>query len=103
MGVIPGPSGPKDPNSFLFPTFLELLELSKGVPMEDPRKFARFDFHAYMILKSGDLPDIAKWVGNKGHSAFSGCSECEATGVRILAYGNCNSLKILLFPAQASR
>jgi hypothetical protein len=47
-----------------------------------------FCLHAYVVFKCGDLPAVAKFLEQKGHSAVSACSACEATGVRMLAIGN---------------
>jgi hypothetical protein len=85
LGVIPGPHTPKDYNSFFHPAYLELLRLSKGEPMIDYSTGQSFLLHAYVLYKGGDLPDQAKFLGYKGHSAKCPCTHCLATGVRILS------------------
>ena len=84
LGVIPGPHTPKDYNSFFYPAYTELLELSRGVLMTDYATGHTFHQHSYVIFKSGDLPDQAKFLGYKRHSAKCPCSHCLATGVWVL-------------------
>jgi hypothetical protein len=88
LGLAPGPHAPKDINSFFHPAFIELQDLARGVKTTDTRLHEEFLLHAYIVFKCGDLPAVAKFLEQKGHSAVSPCSTCEATGVRMLAIGN---------------
>ena len=88
LGLAPGPHAPKDINSFFHPAYIELQELARGVKTIDAHLRQEFRLHAYIVFKCGDLPAVAKFLEQKGHSAVSSCSACEATGVRILAIGN---------------
>ena len=85
LGVIPGPHSPKDVNSFFYPAYVELLKLARGYSTVDVLAGERFILHTYIVSRSGDLPDVSKWLGYKGAGAKSPCMECEITGVRILA------------------
>ena len=88
LGLAPGPHTPKDINSFFHPAYIELQELARGVKTTDVHLREEFHLHAYVVFKCGDLPAVAKFLEQKGHSAVSPCSACEATGVRMLAIGS---------------
>jgi len=88
LGLVPGPHAPKDINSFFHPAYLELQELARGIKTTDFSLHRDFHLHAYIVFKCGDLPAVAKFLEQKGHSAVSACSACEATGIRMLAIGN---------------
>jgi len=88
LGLAPGPHAPKDINSFFHPAYIELQELARGVKTTDIYLREEFSLHAYIVFKCGDLPAVAKFLEQKGHSAVSACSACEATGVRMLAVGS---------------
>ena len=88
LGLAPGPHAPKDVNSFFHPAYIELQDLARGVKTIDVYLHQEFDLHAYIVFKCGDLPAVAKFLEQKGPSAVSACSACEATGVRMLAIGS---------------
>lgn len=99
LGISPGLHAPKDINSYFHPAYIELQELARGVPMRDVHLNEDFDLHACLVFKSGDLPAVAKFLEQKGHSAVAACSGCEVTGVRILTIRNVmKASKIYYFP-----
>ena len=99
LGIPPGPHPPKDVNSYFHPAYIELQQLARGVKTRDTHPNEEFDLHAYVIFKCGDLPAVAKFLEQKGHSSLCACSACEATGVRMLAVGNTSKAsKIYYFP-----
>ena len=101
LGLVPGPHAPKDINSFFHPAYIELQELARGVKTTDVYLHETFRLHAYIVFKCGDLPAVAKFLEQKGHSAVSACSACEATGVRMLAVGSVvKASTIYYFPLQ---
>jgi len=83
-GIIPGPSSPKDMQSFLHPLINELLLLEAGVPDVDDGSTPdspKFTLHAYLCFCSGDLPAIAKVMGISGHNSYDYCRFCTARGI----------------------
>ena len=59
LGVIPGPSKPKDMCSFLYPLIMELLKLERGVSTYDISSDAQFVLRAFLILVFGDIPAVS--------------------------------------------
>ena len=82
MGMIPGPSAPKDFDSFLLPFVEELLKLARGVPAFDASTDLNFILRAYLILGSGDMPAVAKILRLKGVNAIVPCRACKIVAVR---------------------
>lgn len=81
LGVIPGPLGPKDTNSFLRPFKEECDELARGVSIFNAATRRPSLLHAYTLFGLGDIPWITKVTCTKGHNAFSPCHTCEIQGV----------------------
>jgi len=99
LGLAPGPHTPKDIDSFFHPAYIKLQDLAQGIMTTDIHLHQDFHLHAYIIFKCGDLPAVPKILEQKGHSAFSACSTCEATSVQMLAIRNiAKVLTIYYFP-----
>jgi hypothetical protein len=81
VGIIPGPRGPKDLNSFLEPLIDELGVLMKGVRhIWDSFQRKYVTIGAYLIIVSGDMPAVAKLMNFKGHRGMSPCRVCRLLG-----------------------
>ena len=87
LGLIPGPSGPKDLQSFLVPFNAECAKLAHGVRTFDSVSLDSFYLRAYNLFGLGDMVAIAKMLGIKGHNGFSPCHSCEIKGVRDVSGG----------------
>ena len=59
VGEVPGPSKPKDMDSFLYPLVQELLKLSVGVQAFDVVEKEIFTLRAYLITIFGDIPAVS--------------------------------------------
>lgn len=81
LGVIPGPHGPKDMNSFLIPFKEECVTLAKGIPVLDARTADVFTLHAYTLFGLGDIPWVTKITCTKGTNGVSPCRTCDIQGV----------------------
>jgi hypothetical protein len=81
IGVIPGPSAPKDMNSFLQPLIEELLELARGVKTVDVRRKKYFALRAHLIAIFGDIPAVSKLLEFLGHNGRFPCRFCNIEGV----------------------
>ncbi len=82
LGVVPGPSKPKNFDSFLWPAVQELLEFTVGVPAYDVISSSMFIQHAHVILVSGDIPAVSMVMQMKGHNAIVPCRMCMIRGLR---------------------
>lgn len=82
LGVIPGPSQPKDADSFLLPFVEEMLKLAAGVKSFDAFTKQPFILRAYCIAAFGDIPAAAKLMRMKGPNAMLPCRNCEIKGHR---------------------
>lgn len=82
FGVIPGPSQPKDADSFLLPFVEEMIALSAGVKAFDAHSNKKFILRAYCIAAFGDIPAAAKLMKMKGVNALSPCRNCNIRGHR---------------------
>lgn len=81
LGVIPGPRAPHDFDSFIFPLFLELETLMRGVTAFNAEAEHRFTLHAYLLYIFGDMPAIAKLMRMKGVNGYSPCRMCLIHGI----------------------
>ena len=81
-GVVPSPKAVKDMDSFLYPLYLELKTLAKGITTLDLHSKELFLLRAFLILIFGDMPAVAKVMRMKGHNGFCPCRFCEIHGVR---------------------
>ena len=86
LGVIPGPHGPKRPETFLAPVDDECAELAHGVSVFNCVDQNNFTLHAYNLFNQGDIVSIEKVLGIKGHNGLSPCRSCEITGVYNKVY-----------------
>ena len=84
VGIVPGPRQPKDLGSFLVPLDNECAELAYGVQTFDALQQALFKMHTYIILKSGDIVAIERFLNLKGHNSFFPCRSCKVQAVRGL-------------------
>jgi hypothetical protein len=82
LGVIPGPSSPKEIDSFLEPFIDELEELGRGVPAYDAAAGHPITLHAYLIACFGDMPAVAKLMCMKGHNGVRSCRACRIRAVQ---------------------
>jgi len=80
--VIPGPKSVKDINSFLWPLYNKLVDLTKGIKTPDLQSHEFFQLHAYLLLAFGDIPAISKLMSMQGHNGYSPCRLCEIKGVK---------------------
>ena len=80
MGLCPGPSQPKDLDSFLLPFIDELKLLQNGVPAYDAHSKERFLLKAHLVLITGDTPAISKLFHLSGHNAKLPCRACKIEG-----------------------
>jgi hypothetical protein len=81
VGIIPGPSAPKDMNSFLLPLVDELIELAKGVKTIDVLEGEYFILCAHLLHGFGDIPAVAKLMEFLGHNGIFACRFCGIEGV----------------------
>ena len=98
IGVIPGPTSPKDLDSFFFPFVRECAILAHGVHTYDAETRSYFNLHAYPIAFSGDLPAMSKLLCLKGHNGRTPCRFCLIHGVRIPGSSNTTHYPVLQPP-----
>ncbi|KDQ49558.1 hypothetical protein JAAARDRAFT_85152, partial [Jaapia argillacea MUCL 33604] len=67
VGVIPGPRGPKDLESFMAPFDDECARFARGVETYDAQENEVFLLHGYDLFGQGDIIAIEKLLGLKGH------------------------------------
>lgn len=82
LGISPGPSQPKQIDTFLEPFLAELRLLEVGVPAYDALTDSTFLLKAHLILLSGDTPGISKLLHLSGHKAKYPCRACKIKGTR---------------------
>lgn len=82
LGVIPGPSAPKEIDTFFEPFIQELERLAHGVPAYNMIGGQPFLLRAYLLACFGDMPAVAKLMCMKGHNGKSPCHACCILGVR---------------------
>lgn len=81
LGLCPGPSQPKDLDSFLIPFIDELKLLDKGVPAYDALSQQPFSLKAHLVLVTGDTPAVSKLFHLSGHNAKHPCRACKLEGL----------------------
>ena len=81
VGIVPGPHQPKDLGSFLMPLDNECAELAYGIQTFDALQQVLFKMHAYIILKSGDIMAIERFLNIKGHNSIYPCCSCKVQAV----------------------
>jgi len=80
FGLCPGPSQPKDLDTFLIPFIDELKLLQTGVPAYDALSWQTFLLKAHLILVTGDTPGVSKLFHLSGHNAKHPCRACKLEG-----------------------
>jgi len=80
LGICPGPSQPKDLDSFLGPFLEELKLLEDGVPAYDAYTESEFLLKAHLVLVTGDTTGISKLLHLSGHVAKHPCRACTSAG-----------------------
>jgi hypothetical protein len=80
VGIIPGPSQPKDIASFIAPLDDELADLAMGVKPFDSSDLSHFYLYAFLIFKNGDIVAIEKLLDMKGHNSYCPCRSCKIKG-----------------------
>ena len=73
FGLCPGPSQPKDLDSFLTPFLDELKLLHDGIPAYDGHTQTNFLLKAHLVLITGDTPGISKFFHLSEHVAKHPC------------------------------
>ena len=92
VGIIPGPSEPKEINSFLFPLVEELKQFWHGVTLAVKTESGRQEqalVRCALLCVACDVPAGRKVCGFLSHSAAKGCSKCYKTfsgGVSSMCY-----------------
>jgi hypothetical protein len=81
VGFTPGPSNPKDFDSFLWPLVEEFLKLEQGIETWNAATEQYFDLHAYIPLVTADMPGREKLMHLKGNRAYSFCNYCLCRGI----------------------
>jgi hypothetical protein len=87
LGIIPGPTAPKDYDSFLVPFVEEMLKLARGIRAWDAYAGFNFMLHVYLLLVFGDMPALAKMLRLKSTNAVAACRACEIIALRDPAGG----------------
>lgn len=82
VGVISGPSKPKDFDSFVWPLVQELLRLALGVQAFDITSHELFSLRAYLTLGFGDIPAVSMMMCMKGHNGVCPCRMCSICALR---------------------
>jgi hypothetical protein len=80
FGLCPGPSQPKDLDSFLIPFIDELKLLENRVLAYDGHTESSFNLKAYLVLVTGNTPGISKLFHLSGHMAKHPCRACKIGG-----------------------
>lgn len=89
VGLIPGPSKPKNFNSFMHVFAEELMQGSVGVSAYDALRDEMFVLRFYAPFGGGDMPAVAAaWLNSKGHNAKHPCRACDIEGIRIIGGGS---------------
>ena len=81
LSMIPGPKGPKGPETFLHPFDAKCTELARGVHTLDCITGTHFPLHAYNLFLHGNIIAIEKLLNIKGHNGKCPCRSCEIAAV----------------------
>lgn len=87
VGIVPGPSQPKDINTFVEALIEELEDLARGVPAFHSVEKRAFRLHAYLLVCFGDMPAVSKLMCMTGHNGKVPCRACMIRGTRIIKRG----------------
>lgn len=78
VGVVPGPNGPKEPDSFLKPMIDEFKLLSdREVRTWDAGTQENFTLHAHLVMVSTDMSARTKLMRLMGFQSSSYCEYCK--------------------------
>lgn len=80
LGLCPGPSSPKDLDSFLRPFLREFKLLHRGVPAWNAYSNSQFLLKAHLVLVIGDTPVVSKMPHLSGHIVKRPCRVCHIEG-----------------------
>lgn len=80
LGFVPGPTHPKDMDSFLVPLVDEMLSLKRGIRSYDASKAEEFVLYAHITTVTGDFPAIAMLMRMKGPNGKYPCRYCKICG-----------------------
>jgi hypothetical protein len=80
QSLLSRPNSPKLLDSYFVPLWEELYKLTRGVHTSDAQLGASFDLHAYLILFSGDLPAMSKFLCLKRHNGYAPSRFCLIRG-----------------------
>ena len=83
IGEVPGPTKPKDMDSFLHPAVQELLKLAVGVQAYDVIDEEIFILHVYLITVFGNIPAVSMLLQMKGQNGRLPCCLCMIQGIHI--------------------
>jgi hypothetical protein len=83
LALIPGPSTPKDFDSFLNLIIEEFIELAHGIPAFDASTSKVFTMHAFPTTIFGDMLVICKVMRFNGSNGECPCWECLIIGVLL--------------------
>ena len=92
IGIVPGPSEPKDINNFLQPLVAELQDFWHGVTLTVPSGVSGSEqalVRCALLCVACDIPAGRKVCGFLSHSAAMGCSKCSKVfsgGVSSICY-----------------
>lgn len=81
LGFVPGPTHPKDIDSFLAPLVNKMLSLRHGVKSYNASKSEEFVLKAHITTVTGDFPAIAMLMNMKGPNGKYPCRYCTICGV----------------------
>ena len=89
LGIIPGPSEPKEINTFLLPLVEELKEFWRGVPLTVCSEAGRQEqatVRCALLCVACDIPAGRMVCGFLSHSAAKGCNKIFSGGVGSMCY-----------------
>lgn len=81
LGVIPGPKGPLEIDTFLRPMMDELELLQQGVECWDAHQQSYFSLRAHLVMVTADQPAASKLMGHTGHMSYTPCRFCSIRGI----------------------
>jgi hypothetical protein len=88
LGVIPGPTKPRNFNSFFFPLVLEGRELALGINAFDAHSKQGFKLRAYLSHFGGDMPAVAQaLMMMKGVNSLLPCRACDIVSYPTIETG----------------
>ncbi|KAG8768061.1 hypothetical protein FRC12_005856 [Ceratobasidium sp. 428] len=93
VGLVPGPTEPKDVNSFLQPQIDELEAFAYGVPAYNTLHLQPFELRAYLLACFGNMPAVSKLMAMTGHTGKLHYHACKIEGFRPMRYGQVDPKK----------